>query len=399
MLWIGESIQKYIDKGYEYRGKRETFLVDLKDLPLKSNKKVRVICDYCGEEFLKKYNVYNDGHKIINKDCCSNPKCTRQKVKESNLITYGVSSTSSLSEVKDKIKQTNLEKYGVEYVGQAEFVKEKMKQTNLEKYGVEYASQSQEIKDKMKQTCFEKYGVENTSQLDWVKNKMKQTNLERYGKEYYSQTDEYIEKINNTCLEKYGAEWYFTSEDFQEKRKDFDIDYEKIVEKCKQTCVERYGVESPFESEIVKEKIKQTCLEKYGVPYAIMNEDVFCKMLDSKTNNQTNRTSKQEQKCCSLIKQVFGEEYCQPSFRESKYTLDCKLEKDGIKVDIEYDGWYWHKQNQDYDKDRNDYMLNKGYNVIRIISNGKMPTKTQLLNAFNSFVKDYTQIIYIDLVN
>ena len=65
---------------------------------------------------------------------------------------------------KQKIKQTNLIKYGVENVFKNEEIKTKIKSTILEKYGVEYPSQNKQIRKKIKQTCINKYGVEHPSQ-------------------------------------------------------------------------------------------------------------------------------------------------------------------------------------------------------------------------------------------
>ena len=67
-------------------------LVNIKDLPTKSNLYILVSCDYCLKEGVetissKQYYTVTISHKIIDKDCCQ--KCVQKKQKEINFIKYG----------------------------------------------------------------------------------------------------------------------------------------------------------------------------------------------------------------------------------------------------------------------------------------------------------------------
>lgn len=76
MVWNGSTKDWYIDKGYTFTNYHDRYMVNINDLPLSSNKKVRVICDYCGDEFQATYNNYNKDRIKI--DTCK--KCRHQKV-------------------------------------------------------------------------------------------------------------------------------------------------------------------------------------------------------------------------------------------------------------------------------------------------------------------------------
>ena len=70
----------------------------------------------------------------------------------------------------------------------------------------------------------------------------------------------------------------------------------------------------------------------------------------------------------------------------------------GIKVDIEYDGFHWH-QDAEKDRRRDEVVKNNGYKVLRIKSGHKIPTIEQLQEAFEYLSKPdttFTQIILSD---
>lgn len=254
---------------------------------------------------------------------------------------------------------------------------------------------------KAKDTIQSRYGVDNVMHIQNVKDKVKQTNLEKYGCVCTVHNPKIKAKVKETNITKYGNEYYFGSEEGKQniqQIRDNRTEEEKqnILNKMKSTCLEKYGVENVFTSSSTQQKIIDTNMEKYGVPYAIMNENVKAKQIQSMIDNHNNRTSKQEKKCYKLIKKSYQD--CEPSVRCGKYTLDCVLNYKNVKIDIEYDGWYWHQKMQEHDKIRNDFILDKGYKIIRIISDGKMPTITQIQNAIDDIVNGQN-IVYIDISN
>ena len=72
--WNNANKKHYESKGYIYTKMKDIFLVDVKDLSSGSNKEVKILCDYCGEEYYKNYQNYLKSHKYSNKDACNNCK-------------------------------------------------------------------------------------------------------------------------------------------------------------------------------------------------------------------------------------------------------------------------------------------------------------------------------------
>lgn len=245
-----------------------------------------------------------------------------------------------------------------------------------------------------------KYGVKNVMQLQSSKDKLAQTNMEKYGYTCAMHNPEIEAKTKATNLERYGNEWYFASEEAKEllKEKISERDYENIIKKRRKTSLEIYGVPYPPMAESVKEKARQTNIEKYGVPYALMDTEVKEKIKESLINNKNNRTSKQELQCFKKLCRIFGKENMEDSVRCGVYTLDYVLNIDDCKINIEYDGWYWHKDIVEHDEKRNKYVISQGYKVIRILTNGKMPEKEDLLKSVETLTKTEENIIILSYI-
>lgn len=190
-LW-GANVKYYNDKGY--KGKQgDIITVKIEDLQHGSNVKVDVLCDYCKTKIL--HIPYYDYNTRMNKSgACACTKCYTIKVRETNILKYGVDSYAKTDKCKERIKATNRIKYGVDYGFQSEDVKTKIRETNLQKYGTEIPMQSKEVKEKHKQSCLQKYGVENPSQIAEVKQKRLNTFYERYGVHAAMQVDSVKEK-------------------------------------------------------------------------------------------------------------------------------------------------------------------------------------------------------------
>lgn len=210
-------------------------LIDVKpeDLLPSSKVQIDVICDYCGEYIGKRLycNRYR-GVQIVNKDACK--KCKGLKIRESNLITYGVESVSQIPEYQEKMRETNLKKYGVPYYAMTDECKEIIKKHNIEKYG-----------------------VDNPMKLDSIKEKVRKTNLERTGYEY---------NLTNPI----------------------------VREQIKETCRRKYGGNSPASSQTIIEKMKKTYFERHGADCSSHCPEVQDKIAISLYNNQQCKTSRQQ---------------------------------------------------------------------------------------------------------
>lgn len=254
-----------------------------------------------------------------------------------------------------KAKNSVQNKYGVDNVFQTEIYKDKSKETCLNKYGVEHYSQSQEWKDHIIQICLAKYGETSYLKTDECKNRIRQTNLEKYGYEWRLQNPEYIQWLKNTLIEKYGG---------------IGMGSEITKEKILTTNKERYGYEYPTQSDVVQEKIHRTLFQ-----------------------NGTCATSKPQIELFNKLKKIYGN--CELNYPCGRCSLDCMIIVDGIKIDIEYDGQYWHKNKGSKDYQRDWFVRSQGYKILRINGNTQIPTEEDIKNAINYLMKPencYTKI-------
>ena len=80
------------------------------DIQHKSEIIIHVICDYCGSVIEKTVAKYHRGHKNgCNKDACE--KCKYLKIKEVNLLKYGVDSPMKVQSIRDKMQKSNASLY------------------------------------------------------------------------------------------------------------------------------------------------------------------------------------------------------------------------------------------------------------------------------------------------
>ena len=121
---------------------------------------------------------------------------------------------------------------------------------------------------------------------------------------------------------------------------------------------ERYGYEHPTQSDVIQEKIHQTLFQ-----------------------NGTCATSKPQLELFDKLKEIYGN--CELNYPCSRYSLDCMVIVNGIKIDVEYDGQYWHKNTGKRDYQRDWFVRNKGYKILRIKGNAKIPADEDIKEAIN----------------
>ena len=157
--WHGNNKKHYISKGYIFTNYADSFLVDVKDLPSKTNVGIVFSCDYCNKEVSRIYSDYNIKKEasIVKKDCCS--ECQSLKTKEVFNLKYGVDNVFQLPEIKKKSRETTLNKYGEEYYMQTEEGKNRIHETSLKLYGSDWHIRSEVVQQKVKDTMMMRYGV------------------------------------------------------------------------------------------------------------------------------------------------------------------------------------------------------------------------------------------------
>lgn len=333
--WNPNNRAYYESLGYTFTKFKQSFLVKVEDLSKSAKIDIVEICDNCGKEY--KISMCNHTRSMKNSGNVVCKECRIQKIQNTLFEKYGVISPSQIDGVSEKIKQTCIEKYGVDNPAKFSSIQEKTKNTMIQKYGKPYAPQNDLIKEKIKNTCLEKYGVSNVLNSTEFRAKIEQTMIERYG------------AVNPGLIEEFVA-------------------------KAKLTCQEKYGGESSQCSEIIRKKSWETMLENGSTP-----------------------SSKKERELVKILEEMYGVENCVPSFVESKMLFDCLLNIKDVKIDVEYDGWYWHKNKQEQDKRRDYYTIKHGYKVLRILSNGSIPQKEQIQEGVDYLVNSEHRVYKIVL--
>ena len=81
--WNIKNKEHYVNKGYKFTKYGDKFQIQFEDILDNSNISIKVICDYCHEEFAMSYQHYNRGIKKYPKIACQ--KCSGIKTAEISL--------------------------------------------------------------------------------------------------------------------------------------------------------------------------------------------------------------------------------------------------------------------------------------------------------------------------
>ena len=237
------------------------------------------------------------------------------------------------------------------------------------------------------QIMYDKYKTNNCVHLDWVIEKKKETNLKKYGNEWAIASKEIRNSILKTFEEKYHVDNLMKNQ--------------QIKEKALKTLNEKYGGNSCTCDAKVIEKIKQTCLEKYGVKNVFQVKSFQEKARKTLYKNDTVPSSVPEKLLCNMLKEIYGKNNCFPKYPFECYSFDCLVVIDKIKIDVEYDGLYWHKNRKQKDGARNVILLNEGFRILRILGNNKdiLPTNNQIKEAINSIIYQNKHLVFINMNN
>ncbi|MBP7861458.1 hypothetical protein KA183_07235 [bacterium] len=84
------------------------------------------------------------------------------------------------------------------------------------------------------------------------------------------------------------------------------------------------------------------------------------------------------------------------NLKVGKYWIDIALENENPKIAVEYDSWYWHKHLEKIEIERDKFLFEKGWSILRIRSNLKLPKQAQLVKAINQ-IRNGKQRVFITL--
>lgn len=357
--WYGSNKQYYMNKGYEFTNIGDIFIVKFHDLLPSGSQRILLKCDYqkegCQNIYDKKVADYynNNINANIHTDCCKNPKCMKEKRKESLQKTYGCDNSNQIFEAKEKRNKTCQELYGGNSPICSSEIREKSKITLQQKYNVNNISQVEEIKLQKKNTCLEHFGVENQMQSEEVKEKGRKTTFKKYGVQHYAQTNEYKDKTKATNQEKYGVDWY--------------LSLKEPHEKSKKANLKKYGVEYPICLPNIQNKARQTMYKNGTAPCSTQQ-----KYLSNLYNLDLNYF---DGNCFLDMVDILNRNYIE--YDGGGHNLSVKFEN--------------LTQDEFNNKERRrSYALNrKGWKEIRIISRkDKLPQDETLLLMLN-YAKDY----------
>jgi len=168
---IPTKIDKYKRTVIDYS---KTLTVKTEDMPIYSEAKVTVKCDYqeegCRDVYEKNVGDYikNNINSVVHTDCCANRKCQTKKTAECNLINYGFKYHINQPEFMEKMKRTNLEKYNSEVLFGSDYFINKTKEVVKEKYGVDNISQIESVKLKKSETFFRNGSTRTSRQQIYI---------------------------------------------------------------------------------------------------------------------------------------------------------------------------------------------------------------------------------------
>ncbi len=103
------------------------------------------------------------------------------------------------------------------------------------------------------------------------------------------------------------------------------------------------------------------------------------------------RISKPQCAVCDMVGGVLN-------YKIGRCTVDVALFIGDEKIGIEYDCYYWHAKTQENDMRRAWYMVRRGWKVLRIKTNSKVPTESQLRDAIDVLIggAQYGEIVMDD---
>lgn len=172
---------------------------------------------------------------------------------------------------------------------------------------------------------------------------------------------------------------------------------EQCRKQAKRVMKEKYGHEYALQTVSGREHFKKAMIENYGVDNPVYHPELAEKARISAFKNGTVPASKPEKEIVKMLISLYGKENCIPGYPVDKTNLDCLLTIDDIKIDVEYDGKYWH-QDKDRDRRRNHWMISKGYKVLRILADARdnLPSIERLKEEVD-YLLDGHDLGYIDM--
>lgn len=269
------------------------------------------VCENCGNEF--EIKSFDNG---VPKCCCR--KCTNElKITKSRRTIkdkYGVDNVSQNPEISMKISESISAKM-------PEIV-EKRRQTMISKYGVEYPLQNDELRHKFRQTCLDMYGVDNPAKNSEVKqriassmmsedcqSKYASTSLKHYGVPHPAMSDIVLDAMKRTCNDRYGHDFAIQNEDIKLKM----VNSQRVLRESDPSISERF-----------RQSIHRTCIDRYGVDWPCLLPQ--CREASNVIVSKINREFARRLKGIGIL--------CDVEFRVENKSYDLHIRNSNILIEI-----------------------------------------------------------------
>lgn len=187
-------------------------------------------------------------------------------------------------------------------------------------------------------------------------------------------------KAKETNMRLFGAEWALQKQEFKEKQME--------------TCMKSYGVPYISQYDGFRQVVIESVRNRYGVDNVSQLPSVREKVAKSFYQNGTVATSKPQIELNNLLIKLYGQS--ELNYPLGSYLLDSYIKINGINIDVEYDGIYWHSLNPDKDRKRNQYVLSRGFKILRIVSADVLPEEEQLKQLIDTLVN--TDETFIEII-
>lgn len=209
-----------------------------------------------------------------------------------------------------------------------------------------------------------------------------ETNQELYGGNAPACSPKVVEKMQKSCLDKYGVKVPSKSS--------------KVKAKMREVNMERYGFPVPCQNPSVRAKLIKTNQKRHGGNGSQCNPEVRKKTMQSFIKHGTICSSEPEREMVKKLQALYGSKNCFPQYLLDKIVFDCLVIVNGVKIDVEFDGKYWHK---DKHKDirRDYYSFSQGYKVLRFSGDNDAPTEEQIKQGIDFLVTTTHRHLIIDV--
>ena len=247
----------------------------------------------------------------------------------------------------------------------------------------------------------------------FVKMRWHPKNISHYtskGYKYSKTGEEFLVKVEDLPLQSHAVVIVicdYCGEEYSYKYQNYNNQCSKHLgdacpkckyKKCQKSIQEKYGVDCVLQLLEIKNQIRQTLQSKYGVSHYSKTKEYKKKCKETYLSHlQEGKiqapVSSQQIAIYKLLNQIYNNG--ELNYPCGRCLLDCMVIVNGIKIDVEYDGIFWHQGKEDYDRRRNYFVIGQGYKVLRIKGKHKIPEEDLLKSSINKLIEE--NLVFLEI--